>query len=217
MQAGAARPRGKCDGASVISHEQVRASRLRVLLYVTLALSAGVALLGTEEIQHRILERALAPEWRLAPAALFCVALFIYAVDRVLLVRSGRYPSGRAFFQVAFGLVVLSMLMPGGLRDYRSAQQQRHGADPLLVLMDHSDGRVRSIAAELAGRREDGNYLHKLVELLADPKPAVRLAARQALERRTGRSMGEDESATTAWRTYVNSLDDEEVGGQAAP
>lgn len=186
-----------------------RLNRLRAILYGALVFSAGVAFFGIEAIQARVLSGQLEPEWRLVPSIVFGVTLVLYAADRVLLVRSGRYPSGRAFFQVAFGLALLTFLLPGGLRDYRNVRAQVVAPDAVVALMRHPDARVRAVAAEVAGYRSEGPHLKGLVELLTDPDPAVREAALAALERRTGRSMGPAGTAAhESWRQYVDSLPD---------
>jgi hypothetical protein len=190
----------------------VQASRVRVLLYLALWVSAGIALFGSEELQRRILDGTLAPEFRLLPAAVFAATLALYAVDRVLLVRNRAYPSGKAFFQVAFGLVLLTFLLPGGLRDYQTGRTR--GATPetgdvLLGLMRHPDDRVRALAVEVAGHREDAVHLPALVDALQDPSERVRTAASQALSRRTGQVLGSGADSASAWRAYIN----REAGG----
>ncbi|MEW5849850.1 MAG: hypothetical protein AB2A00_13735 [Myxococcota bacterium] len=184
----------------------VNASRLRALLYVALVVSALVAFFGIEEIQVRVMAGTLAPEWRLVPAVLFSVALVLYAVDRVLLVRRGRYPSGKAFFQVAFGLALLTLLLPGGLRDYQSGRDHFRTPDPVAALLRNPDARVRALAAEVAGYRTGTLYLRDLVDLLRDPQPSVREAARLALERRAGTTLGQGPEAADAWRRHVESM-----------
>jgi len=156
---------------------------VRVLLSVALVVSALVSLFGYEEIQVRVMARQLAPMWRLVPAAVFCIALIIYAIDRVLLVRAARFPSGKAFFQVALGLALLTFHLPGGLRDYETGKIQALVRDDVVALMHHSDARVRALAAELAGRRENPAYTRDLTALLQDPSEDVRTAAQQALDR----------------------------------
>lgn len=159
------------------------AKPIRVLLGVALVVSALVSLFGYEEIQVRVMARVLAPEWRLVPAAVFSVTLVIYAIDRILLVRAGRFPPGKAFFQVALGLALLTFLLPGGLRDYETGRIQASAQDDVQALMHHSDARVRAVAAELAGRRESPAYQGELTRLLQDSDEKVRAAARVALER----------------------------------
>jgi hypothetical protein len=185
----------------------VQASRLRVLLYVALVCSAMTAFFGIEEIQAGVLQGTLKPEWRLAPAAVFSVALALYAVDRVLLVRQRRYPSGRAFFQVAFGLALLTLLLPGGLRDYQRGRQTAVAEDPVLQLMTHADPRVRALAAEVAGARSVGTpYLKSLAAMLHDPQTLVRDAAREALERHTGLALGNGSDAAGRWQAHVEAM-----------
>ncbi|MBI5494988.1 MAG: HEAT repeat domain-containing protein [Deltaproteobacteria bacterium] len=195
----------------------VQASRVRVLLYVALALSAALALLGHQEIQLRVMDGSLPPETRLAPAAVFFIALLLYAVDRVLLVRNRGYPSGKAFFQVGFGLMLITFLLPGGLRDYQDGRSHRRGGDAVTALMRHSDARVRALAAEVAGNRTEGDHLGALVELLEDPSESVRSSAQAALERRTGKRMGTGPAAVTAWQNYLKGAAAPAPAERAAP
>lgn len=185
----------------------VQASRVRVLLYVALLVSAGVALFGTEELQRHVLDGSLAPEFRLLPAGVFAGTLALYGVDRVLLVRNRGYPSGKAFFQVAFGLVLLTFLLPSGLRDYKTGRVQLEGPSPsdtLLALMHHPDARVRALASEVAGYRGEKVHLMALVEALGDPSDAVRGTAGDALQRRTGQALGTGRDSMGAWQNYLN-------------
>jgi hypothetical protein len=163
----------------------VQASRVRVALYVALLVSAGVSLFGTESLQQHVRDGSLSPEFSILPAAVFAGALAIYAVDRVLLVRNRGYPSGKAFFQVAFGLAMLTFLLPGGLRDQASAARAvPASSDPLLSLMHHPEARVRALAAEVAGNRGGALHLQALAQALAnDPSDEVRAAAALALNR----------------------------------
>lgn len=163
----------------------VQASRVRVALYVALLVSAGVSLFGTESLQQHVRDGSLSPEFSILPAAVFAGALAIYAVDRVLLVRNRGYPSGKAFFQVAFGLAMLTFLLPGGLRDQASAARAvPASSDPLLSLMHHQEAPVRALAAEVAGYRGGKVHLQALAQALAnDPSDEVRAAAALALNR----------------------------------
>ena len=57
-----------------------QASRVRVVLYVALALSAATALLGMDELERQVRQGALPPVARWFPGLTFAVALALYAV-----------------------------------------------------------------------------------------------------------------------------------------
>lgn len=188
--------------SGVSQADVVQASRLRGLLYVALVVSAAVALFGRDEIQARVLAGSLVPEWRFVPGAVFGGTLLLYAVDRVLLVQRGRFPYGKAFYQLAFGLVLLGMHFQGALMDYR-AGTEAHASAGLAALLQHEEPGVRAMAAELAGYRGGREHAGALVALLSDGNAAVQAAAQGALERLAGRPMGAGAAAAPAWRAWL--------------
>lgn len=83
---------------------------IRVVLYVVLVLNAALAFMFSDQIALAA-ARGDAPPWApaIAPAA-FAFFVTIYAVDRVMCVRRRVMPFGRAFFQIALAVVVLTLL-----------------------------------------------------------------------------------------------------------
>lgn len=171
---------------------RVRSARaawfLRLVLYLVLVVSALVTMLGLPAIERRVDATTLDPFWLLAPSLCFGIFLLVYAIDRFRLVRFRSYPSGRALFQVFFGLVFLMLLLPSSIVEYRSALVSRPARDELTALMHHRDARVRAMACELAGLRSGGGrYVQALGQALVDRNARVGAAARLALRRVTGR------------------------------
>ncbi len=161
-----------------------QASRVRVVLYVALVVSAATALLGMEELESRVREGSLPLGARWLPAVMFAVALALYAVDRVLLVRNRHYPSGKAFLQVAGGMALFTALLPGPVSTTVLARMPADGKeDTLLELLRHQDPRVRALACEVAGARGNAQHMRLVEQLLKDPAPAVQQAARAAVQR----------------------------------
>ncbi|MFH1812455.1 MAG: hypothetical protein ABIJ09_27225 [Pseudomonadota bacterium] len=160
---------------------------LRVVLYFALALSAFVTMAGLPAIQRRVEAGQWHALWLIAPAVCFGLFLVIYIADRVWLLRHRNYPSGRALFQVVFGVVFVLLLLPSSIREYRSVLQRRPPRQSLYALMLHSDARVRSAACELSAHRPEAErYLDALSQRLVDPSSEVREAAQVALEQITG-------------------------------
>lgn len=159
-----------------------QASRVRVVLYVALALSAATALLGMDELERQVRQGTLPPVARWFPGLTFALALALYAVDRVLLVKNRHYPSGKAFFQVAAGMAVFATLLPGPVM---TAVDQDAPQDVLLALLAHQDPRVRALACEVAGLRGGPTHLAVVQRLTRDQDATVAQAAQAALQRRT--------------------------------
>lgn len=157
---------------------------LRVALYLALAASAIVTLAGLPALQEWVERGQLRPWWLLAPAVCFGIFLLMYVADRLWLLRHRRYPSGRALYQIALGIVFLLLLLPSSIREYRTVVQARRSSDVLVELFGHRDARVRALACELASRRETpGRYLPQLQSALQDGNLNVRVAAQEAVAR----------------------------------
>lgn len=137
-----------------------------LLLFVMLAASAGVALVGLRAPGYL-------PGWlaRSAPW-LFLAFAMGFAVYRAALVRTRRYRAFKAFFQVALMMLFFLVLLLG--------QKPRLLEDaPLEQLLSDSSPRVRALAAELSGR--DVSLAPLLVVRLSDEQPLVARKAHQAL------------------------------------
>lgn len=128
---------------------------LRVGLYFALLVSALTTFIGLPALESRVQAGQLGPTWMLVPSLGFGLALTVYALDRIFLLRYRHYPAGRALFQIAFGLVFLFLLFPSSLAEYHQVVKERPPKQSLQALMKHSDPRVRCLAYEMAPYRKD--------------------------------------------------------------
>ncbi|MBS2029222.1 MAG: hypothetical protein JST54_15070 [Deltaproteobacteria bacterium] len=135
---------------------------LGVVFYLLLAVALVVALIG-DRLSW------LPPAWRaLAPAA-FGLFLVLFAVYRYVLIRAGRYPFGRAMYQVLMGVLFLVVLLS------RVPLAPVTSGDDLGTLLDNADPLVRRLACEVARYRPDGaKALPQLRAHAADDVESVR-------------------------------------------
>lgn len=172
------------------------AKPLRIALYVLLALTAVAALFLQPALGGAVQRGALARFWLFLPVALYGVFLLAYAVDRGLLVRRRRYPAGKAFFQIAFGVLFALLLLPSTSADF-AAQRP----DGLRRYLAHSDGQVRVLAVEALGYRgKDAArpFAEALVDRLDDRDDEVRRAATAVLAAWSGKKP-DDVTGIRAW------------------
>ena len=140
-----------------------------IALYALLVLSAGVAFYAQRTPGIDPMVARIAP-W------IFLVFALGFSTYRIALVAARRYSPFKAFIQMflaaLFFLLLLFPRVEGPLDE-----------NPLLL---HRDDRVRAQAAEVTGWRGDQTQGPALVKLLADPSPAVRAAAHDALVKLNG-------------------------------
>ena len=159
---------------------------IRVIVYVMLVVSAGVAVLLGDSLWN-LWRGGHLPVWAplLAPGA-FTAFVAVYTIDRCLLVRRRRYPLGRALFQVAFALVFLTLLLPQQALELRQVKHQPNVGDKhaALLLLDHTDPEVRAATCALM----IGPFATEVYERVGniahlDPAAKVRLSCAHALQR----------------------------------
>jgi len=169
---------------------------LAYLLYGMLTLAAAAALLAGTRAD-------LVPaSMRLAAPLAFGGFLLLFAAYRFALVRAGRYPAGKAFFQGGAGALFLTLLLSGSLHAPVDAEVLR----PLESLLADSDPSVRALACEVTRHRADGRrHAVALAERLADPVAEVRAQARSSLASIAGMDFGEGPEAAERWRAWATS------------
>lgn len=178
---------------------------LRWIVVGLLLLSAILTLVGLPELQREVASGRV-PRAALAVPPAF-LALFIagYAVYRLLLVRAGRYPAGKALVQI--GLMVLVLGVIAGISLERGQAGAAARPVDLGRALASSDADARAMAAELLRYRPREaalTHVARLVDLLADPAPEVRRQARASLAQLAGEDVGggEGREAAARWRTY---------------
>lgn len=167
-------------------------------LYALLAVAAALALVSSA--RGELLPAAVRA---VAPVA-FGGFLVLFAVYRFALVRAGRYPPFRAFFQVGAGLLFILFLLPGAGR--RAEGMQR----TLPELMADSDPQVRALACEVARHRPAARSAAlALASRLEDPVPQVREEAARSLQALAGVDLGAGADAARAkqrWSDFAQTL-----------
>jgi hypothetical protein len=172
------------DSEQEVPADQEARRGVRIAVYVMLLGSAGTAFF----LGPRLWTAArvgTVPIWAaLLPASLFTLFVVLYTIDRWLQVRRRHYPAGRAFFQVAFALVFLSLLLPTQAAELREAKSARAEADYGVLLLDNRDPMVRAAACELLGLRgqlEAESRIHERAQV--DDALIVRQQCTRALEK----------------------------------
>ena len=148
-----------------------------------LMLSAGAMLLLTDQLWAGVRQGDL-PIWAaiIAPTA-FTVFAIIYAIDRWLLVRRRHYPLARAFFQVAFAVLFLAVLVRPQALEYRQAKEDAAHPNATVNLLKHREPGVRGATCELLGLRGDLTAYAEIEGLiLRDTSAHVRERCTRALE-----------------------------------
>jgi hypothetical protein len=129
-----------------------------------------------------------------------------YAGYRLVLVRAGRYPAGKALVQVAVMALVVGIVARAALVPTEMTEPFRAAPADLLGPLASSDPDVRALAAEVARHRPRAEALAlvgALVELLDDPSPAVRREAHASLVAIAGHDAGgEGQGAAARWREH---------------
>lgn len=154
---------------------------LRIIVYAVLVISAGTAFWFGDRLWAAARGGAL-PVWAaLLPACAFTLFVILYAADRWLLVTRRGYPAGRAFFQVVFALLFLSLLLPQQASELQATRRSGMQADYGIRLLDSDEADGRAAACELLGLRGQAGVRERIAELARkDPSPLVRRACSQA-------------------------------------
>ncbi len=181
----------------------VRAARW--ILFALLLASAALTLFGFPEIQRAVAAGRWPPLAVILGAALLAVFAVGYAAYRLVLVRAGRYPAGKALVRIAIMAAVVGVVV-GLLRAPPDGRAPGQGTVDLERPLLSSDPEVRALAAEVARHRPRAQALlvvPRLVALLEDRTPEVRRQARLSLVALAGRDVGGDgPDAPARWRDY---------------
>jgi hypothetical protein len=177
----------------------VKARPLRIALFILTVLSAFAALFLQPALAGAVARGALSPIWLFTAIGIYGVFFLAYAGDRFLLVSRRRYPAGKAFFQVALGLLFGLVLLPSTISDYGA--RPAHGVDRLL---SHPDPEIRLVAVEALGfRGPTKEHAEALLAKQKDRDPRVAQTARQVLARWSGRSP-DDAAGISAWASALS-------------
>lgn len=200
MPAGAS---GAGQGGRARTPRAVRVARW--VLYGVLVCSAALTLFGLPELQRAVSAGRWPPVTLAIGPALLLAFLVGFVAYRIVLVRAGRYPAGKALVRIALTAAVVGVVagivrLPAG-----PADPGQSPVDLSRALLS-SNPEVRAMAAELVRHRPAGQALaqaDRLADLLEDRSPEVRRQARLSLAALAGRDAGgEGPDAATRWREY---------------
>ena len=151
-----------------------------LVLYALLVGAAALAFFGRE------FPGRLPGEVERVTPFVFGAFVALFAAYRFVLVRSRKYPSFKAFYQVGLAVVVFLLLLPAARAGYVPPPGQGLQAD-----LQDNNARVRALAAEVARYRPDAaRYAPALVTALEDDDPEVRLQAHRSLVQIAGVDLG---------------------------
>lgn len=172
---------------------------LRILLYVLTAATAAAALFLEPALQGAVKRGALSGGWLFTPLAIYGIFFVVYAADRAMLVRRAQYPAGRAFFQVAFGVVFGLLLLPSTIGAWKA--QKPEGVEALLRA---KQAEVRLVAVEALGYRgRNPDRARWLGRSLQDADATVRTRAAEILSSWSGRSVSDVEGLSEWSSTFT--------------
>ncbi|HEX9050261.1 MAG TPA: HEAT repeat domain-containing protein [Anaeromyxobacter sp.] len=178
---------------------------VRWVLIGLLMASAALTLFGFPALQRAVAGGGWPPVAVVLGAALLALFAIGYAGYRIVLVRAGRYPAGKALVRIALMAAVVGVVV--GL-----VRAPPDGRAPGLAPVDlertllSADPDVRALAAEVVRHRPRAQALRavpRLLALLEDRSPEVRRQARLSLAALAGRDVGgEGPDAPARWRDY---------------
>jgi len=169
---------------------------------VLLALSAALTIAWLPWLRVEVASGRWPRALLAVPPGLLGAFICGYAVYRLVLVRAGRYPAGKALAQL--GLMLLALGVVTGVSVDPGPAVRVPGR--LARALASANPEVRAMAAELVRHRPPEvarPLLPRLVELLGDRDGEVRREAHQSLVEVAGRDLGEGEGAAARWRSWL--------------
>jgi hypothetical protein len=196
---------GAAGGSSGIGRTPSGVRAARWILFALLIASAALTLFGLPELQRAVAAGRWPPLALAAGPALLAMFAVGYAAYRIVLVRAGRYPAGKALVRIAIMAAVVGVVA-GIVRAPPDGHVPGQGAVDLSGPLLSSDPEVRALAAEVVRHRPRDQALAaapRLVDLLEDRSPEVRRQARLSLVALAGRDVGgEGPGAVGRWREH---------------
>jgi hypothetical protein len=191
----------------VVARTPTKIRALRWILFALLLAAAALTLVGVPELGRSVAAGQWPRAALAAPPAVLAVFIAVYAAYRLVLVRAGRYPAGKALAQV--GMMVLGLGVVAGLvLDVVQSERAQALSAPIDLArpLRSPDATERAMAAELVRHRDRETavrHVGRLIDLLDDRSPEVRREARASLAALAGSDVGgEGPDATARWREY---------------
>ena len=178
-----------------------RGSVLAKAILALVVLSAVAVVFLRPVLVRWVRNGELAPELLWAPAGIFFMSLVLYIWTRAKTGEDGSRKSAWLPFQVGFGLVILLLIVPGQLREYRARKTPAPMTETgLNSLAQNQDARIRALVVSAAVCSEASpEQLHTIIKNgLRDSDPLVQEAALKAVEKLTGNRFDRSQSADEA-------------------
>jgi hypothetical protein len=202
-------------GAASVGPRSSKVVPLRVGLYVLTVLSLMAALVLEPALAGAVGRRAISPRWLFLPIGVYGLFYLVYAADRLWVLKKRRFRSARPFFEIFFGLIFGSLLLPSTIAHYR----QRPGAvseprpetaaelplQPTIQrLLAHPDAETRAVAIDaVAYRGPTPENAALLIARLDDDDPRVRARALRVLRGWAGDPKA-DATGVRAWASALS-------------
>ncbi|MEE2959426.1 MAG: hypothetical protein VYA34_01695 [Myxococcota bacterium] len=138
---------------------------LHLALYAMLVLSAGSSFFLSDVVWEAVSTWDLSVTKAILAPIAFVVFVFMYAIDRLVLVKMGRFPLIRALAQIGFAAVFLTALIQQEYSRYQEAREKQAVPSATIHLLKHREASVRGAACELLGYRDYSNL--RLLKQLA--------------------------------------------------
>ena len=135
---------------------------LHLALYAMLVLSAGSSFLLSDALWEAVSTWHLSVTKAILAPIAFVVFVFMYAIDRLILVKMGRFSLIRALAQIGFAAIFLTALIQQEYTRFQEAREKQAVPSATIHLLKHREASVRGAACELMGYRHYSNL--KLLE-----------------------------------------------------
>ena len=130
---------------------------LHLALYAMLVLSACSTFLLSDVLWEAVSTWDLSVTKAILAPIAFVVFVFMYAIDRLILVKKGRFSLIRALAQIGFAAVFLTALIQQEYTRFQEAREKQAVPGATIHLLKHREASVRGAACELLGHRDYSN------------------------------------------------------------
>lgn len=161
----------------------------RATLYLLLIASGALTLLARPYIIQLIRSGEADALWILIGPLSFALLLVVFTVDNFMRQRQGPTKSGSSLIMPIFGILLLAILLPGSLREYKARNTPELSSFEFVEsFLRYRDARVRALLMVSSSCIvPDPEKWRSLIDQgLKDPDPMVRQAAERALSNRLG-------------------------------
>jgi hypothetical protein len=176
----------------------------------TVLLSASAMLFLRPMLTRWVRRGEIAPEVLWVPAIIFFISMLLYCWTRVGASPQQSRKAAWLPFQVGFGLVLLLLVIPGQLQEYRTRKTPPPSTElGMKALYQSKDARIRALVlnAAVCGSASP-QQLHDMLRLgLEDTDPMVQETSIQAVEKITGNQFDRKDTIDVVQQSLDGFLD----------